>query len=152
MMPNIPLISPPKSQGKRFCAIVYVALALFALSCMQWVNNSVSTTIQNKKHLTQPANYSISAIQDQKHWELGVVKLILMTRNEWPLLKYWVMYHGELIGYENLFIMNGSTDEKCIQFLEDVRDRFGVQVSSTNLNLNRLNNHLNEVANTFREN
>jgi hypothetical protein len=45
-----------------------------------------------------------------------VLKLIMMVKDEWPLLKQWVLYHGELLGFHNLYILDGSSDERSISF------------------------------------
>ena len=39
------------------------------------------------------------------------VKLFTMVKDEVDIIEYWIMYHGKLFGYENLFIVdNMSTD------------------------------------------
>jgi hypothetical protein len=30
---------------------------------------------------------------------------ILMTKNEWPTLRSWVLHHGDLLGFENVHII-----------------------------------------------
>jgi len=75
-----------------------------------------------------------------------VIKLIVMLKDEWPLIKKWVLYHGELIGFDNLYILDGSTDLKCISFLMDARDRLGANVIFTPANLNELAGEMTNVA------
>mmetsp|Transcript_2924 Transcript_2924/g.5149 ORF Transcript_2924/g.5149 Transcript_2924/m.5149 type:complete len:882 (-) Transcript_2924:90-2735(-) len=76
----------------------------------------------------------------------AVLKLIMITMNEWPVLKFWVMYHGDMIGFENLYIMDGSTDERCTSFLRYARDVLGANVIFTTANLNELQALFNEMA------
>jgi len=64
-----------------------------------------------------------------------VVKLILMTMNEWPILEDWLSYHGHLLGFENLYIVDSSTDSRCTSFLRYARDILGANVLFTNTNL-----------------
>ncbi len=53
----------------------------------------------------------------------------MMQKNEVDLLFGWVMHHGDLFGFENLFIFdNGSTSSKSLQILAYATD-LGVHVS-----------------------
>ena len=47
-------------------------------------------------------------------------------------------YHGNLLGFENLYILDSSTDTRCISFLRYARDSLGVNVLFTDVNLNQL--------------
>ena len=75
-----------------------------------------------------------------------IIKIILITKNEWPLLRQWTIYHGELIGFEHLYILDGSTDSRCTSFLVNVRDHLGVNVIFTPTNLNGLNTEITKIA------
>jgi hypothetical protein len=79
-----------------------------------------------------------------------VLKLIMMVMDEWPLVRQWVLYHGELIGFHNLYILEKSSDERCISFLIYARDHLGANVMFTPANLNQLEEELTTVANTVR--
>lgn len=112
----------------------------------------------------------------------AVVKLIMMTMDEWPLLKSWVLvslrcalccdlmlqfsvlrqchnilmltfcdsfcsqYHGHLLGFENLYILDSSTDTGCISFLRYARDSLGVNVLFTDANLNQLESIMTKIG------
>lgn len=78
--------------------------------------------------------------------EHTIFKMITMTKNEWPLLRDWVVYHGELIGFENLYIVDGSTDKESIAFLAHARDHFGVNVVFSSAGLDRLEAQLSQLA------
>eukprot|EP01039_Chlorochromonas_danica_P005640 gene5640-6222_t len=60
-----------------------------------------------------------------------IVKIVVNTRNEWPLIRDWVLYHGEMIGFEHLYIVDNSDEEEVINFLHKVADKFGVNVFFT---------------------
>uniref|UniRef100_A0A7S4ENK5 Uncharacterized protein n=1 Tax=Pseudo-nitzschia australis TaxID=44445 RepID=A0A7S4ENK5_9STRA len=81
--------------------------------------------------------------------DYAVLKLIMITMDEWPLIKYWVMYHGDLIGFENIYIIDASTDSRCISFLRYARDILGANVIFSNLELNEISVLMNEIANNI---
>eukprot|EP00536_Pseudo-nitzschia_multiseries_P012904 jgi/Psemu1/244951/estExt_Genewise1.C_5170001 len=78
-----------------------------------------------------------------------VMKMILITKDEWPMLKSWVTYHGQLVGFEHLYIVDASTDVRCTSFLKYSRDVLGVNVIFSKANLNTVQNVFNEMANNF---
>jgi hypothetical protein len=78
-----------------------------------------------------------------------VVKLIVMMKDEWPLTKHWVLYHGELVGFRNVYILDGSTDPRCLSFLTYARDQLGANVIFTPANLNELTNEINVLVDTL---
>jgi hypothetical protein len=73
-----------------------------------------------------------------------------MVKDEWPLVRQWVLYHGELIGFDNLYILDGSGDDRSIAFLVYARDHLGVNVMFTPANLNELEKELTDVADVVR--
>ncbi len=75
-----------------------------------------------------------------------IIKVVAMTMNDWPLLKDWVIYHGELIGYEHLYVIDGSTHKDCITFLTHARDDLGVNVIFSSAGLNELAGLLSEMS------
>ena len=80
----------------------------------------------------------------------GVLKLVIMTKDEWPILKKWMLYHGELIGFENLYVIDGSADPRCTGFLKQMRDAYGAQVIFSTSGLDKLGAELSEVGNWIR--
>eukprot|EP00553_Chaetoceros_curvisetus_P003864 CAMPEP_0204617556 /NCGR_PEP_ID=MMETSP0717-20131115/4495_1 /ASSEMBLY_ACC=CAM_ASM_000666 /TAXON_ID=230516 /ORGANISM="Chaetoceros curvisetus" /LENGTH=848 /DNA_ID=CAMNT_0051631117 /DNA_START=124 /DNA_END=2670 /DNA_ORIENTATION=+ len=78
--------------------------------------------------------------------ESAVVKIIFMTMDEWPLVKSWVLYHGYLIGFENLYILDSSTDSRCLSFLRYARDHLGANVIFGDINLNELTNVMTDIG------
>eukprot|EP00957_Ditylum_brightwellii_P208925 15359552-Ditylum_brightwellii.AAC.1 len=102
--------------------------------------NRFSESGQNK------LQYWLSNVDWESRPQNAVVKLILMTMDEWPLLKSWVMYHGELLGYENLYIIDSSTNTHCISFLRYARDVLGANVLFSDTNLNEVEALLTEIG------
>lgn len=75
-----------------------------------------------------------------------VLKIVLMNKDEWPWIKDWVNYHGALIGFENLYILDGSIENQSINFLAHVRDQYGVNVVFSTANLNELAMQLSRLG------
>ena len=75
-----------------------------------------------------------------------IIKLIVMSKDEWPLLKQWVLYHGELLGFQHLYVVDGSTDKKTVEFLRNARDHLGVNVVFSKAGLNSIGLALSAVA------
>lgn len=73
------------------------------------------------------------------------MKVVLMTMNEWPLLAWWTFYHGEMLGFENLYIIDSSDDERCIKFLKQARDEFNVNAIFSKSDLNSIVGDINEI-------
>ena len=38
----------------------------------------------------------------RSHAGRKTLKILLMTKDEWPLLRSWVLYHADLVGGSNL--------------------------------------------------
>ena len=74
-----------------------------------------------------------------------ILKIVLMTKDECPPLKEWTMYHGKLVGFHNLYIIDGSTDDHCTWFLLHARDSLGVNVIFSPADLNEIEKELNVV-------
>ena len=54
------------------------------------------------------------------------------------MLKSWLLYHGQLLGFENLYVIDASTNPKCFSFLRYARDVLGANILFNNANLNQL--------------
>mmetsp|Transcript_24210 Transcript_24210/g.52992 ORF Transcript_24210/g.52992 Transcript_24210/m.52992 type:complete len:405 (-) Transcript_24210:541-1755(-) len=55
-------------------------------------------------------------------------------------------YHGDLIGFQNLYILDGSTDTRCISFLRYARDVLGANVIYSTANMNELDRVITRIA------
>ena len=85
--------------------------------------------------------------EDNRPSQETIFKLILMSKDEWPILKQWVLYHGELLGFQNLYILDGSSNQDSVTFLRNARDHLGVNVIFTQANLNELELKMTDIAN-----
>lgn len=94
---------------------------------------------------------SLPRVVDHPAEDHAVLKIVAMTMNEWPLIKDWVTYHGELIGFENLYVIDGSTDIDAIQFLIYARMEWGVNVMFSSKGLDELALTLSNVAREIRK-
>jgi Glycosyl transferase family 2 len=75
-----------------------------------------------------------------------VLKLIVMTKDEWPLIKHSILYHGELVGFEHLHVLDGSSDPRSLEFLRYARDYLGANVIFTSTNLEGLAAEMSYLA------
>ena len=57
-----------------------------------------------------------------------------------------VQYHGYLIGFENLYIIDSSTDSRCLSFLRYARDHLGANVMFGDINLNELERVMDSIG------
>jgi hypothetical protein len=63
------------------------------------------------------------------HGGARTVKVVLMTKDEWPLVRDWVMHHAHLFGAENLYVIDGSSARsRARRFLAGAAARLGVAV------------------------
>ena len=37
-----------------------------------------------------------------------LLKIFMMHKDEWPLIKSWILYHGFNFGFKNLYILDGD--------------------------------------------
>ena len=49
-----------------------------------------------------------------------------MTKNEAPILESSIIYHGELYGYNNIYIIDGSTEQDAITILKDSKWKYKI--------------------------
>jgi len=76
----------------------------------------------------------------------GLLKIVLMNKDEWPYLREWLGYHGSLVGFENIYIVDGSDGLKTINYLAHVRDHYGVNAIFSSANLNEVEAQLSRVG------
>lgn len=60
--------------------------------------------------------------------------------------KYTLQYHGYLVGFDNLYILDGSSKPECTAFLRFARDLLGANVIFTKTNLNQLESVMTSIA------
>ena len=77
------------------------------------------------------------------------LKILLMTRNEWPLLVSWVIYHGTQFGFDNTYVLDSSSDPRCVHFLKEIQ-KVGTNVLFSAANLNTVEHEMNYIFNSLR--
>ena len=51
------------------------------------------------------------------------VSCLMMQKNERSLLEPWILYHGAMFGFENLYVYdNGSTNQECVDLLKKYQE------------------------------
>jgi len=78
-----------------------------------------------------------------------VLKIFLMTKNELLLIEDWIKYHGYLFGYENLYIVDASTDLKVLEIYEKYKDA-GINIIYDKTDLNDLEKQLTFYMHKFK--
>jgi hypothetical protein len=74
-----------------------------------------------------------------------VMKIVLMTKNEFPMIKSWIVFHGSIYGFENLYIIDGSDDSRAIEYLDSVSIKLGVHVQHSQSSLNEIASEFNQI-------
>lgn len=72
-----------------------------------------------------------------------MLKIFLMTKNELELLEDWLKYHGYLFGFENIYVLDGSDDDRVFA----IYDRYKME----GLNVHYSSNGLNDLAKELTE-
>lgn len=73
-----------------------------------------------------------------------IIKIVLITKNEKYLIKDWIQYHGEIFGYENLYIIDDSDDIEVLNYYKTLSN-LPINFYFNKLNLNEVTNKINEV-------
>ena len=76
-----------------------------------------------------------------------VLCLLLLTKDDWPTVRSSVLHHGHLVGFEHLYVLDGSTESsEAVAFLQRARSALGVNVLRTTAGLNTVGAELQRVA------
>ena len=75
------------------------------------------------------------------------MQVYIMTKNEWPLIKSTVLYHGTVFGFGNLYVIDASTDPVVLSFLDTANKQLGVNVIYSKSDLNTVNTEINMLIN-----
>ena len=70
-------------------------------------------------------------------------------KDEWPIGMQSILYHGELLGFSNLYVLDGSEDPKSQAFLVYVRDQLGVNVIFSPTKLDGLSIEMSTLGQTI---
>jgi len=104
-----------------------------------------STDTKNDEELTVFAKTDGIKHGHMLHPYQKIFKFVIVTKDEWPLIRSWILYHAYIFGGENLYVMDGSTNSDQISFLKNAAKRLGVVVFFTKSNLNQLETEMNSL-------
>lgn len=71
--------------------------------------------------------------------------MIVITRNEWTLIRSSVLHHGDLVGFQNVHIIDNS-DDIATDFLEKAASKFGISVTFSSIGLSDEKAHESTAA------
>lgn len=73
-----------------------------------------------------------------------MLKIFLMTKNEFELLEDWLRYHGYLFGYQNIYVIDGSDEERVIEIYQRY-EKLGLNVFYSKAKLDGLASELTQL-------
>ena len=65
------------------------------------------------------------------------VAIMVMTMDDVPFLSRWLIYHGHVFGFENLYVFDGSEGPQK-EYLERVQEQLPINVRHSLVNLNQI--------------
>ena len=78
-----------------------------------------------------------------------MLKLFLLTKNELGLLEDWLKYHGYLFGLENIYVLDGSDDDRVFEIYDSYKS-LGLNVYYSSTGLNGLEKELNQLMHAHK--
>lgn len=78
-----------------------------------------------------------------------MLKLFLMTKNELELLEDWLKYHGYLFGLENIYVLDGSDDDRVLEIYDSYKP-LGLNVYYSSTGLNGLGKELTQLMHAHK--
>lgn len=57
-----------------------------------------------------------------------MVKILTMVKDEIDIVKDWVLYHGSIFGYNNLYIIDNYSQDGTYNMLIDLKNKYGINV------------------------
>ena len=79
-----------------------------------------------------------------------VLKIVLMTKNEWPLSRSWVLYHGLVFGFNNIYVIDGSNDPRQIKYMVYLKS-LGYNILFSQADLNSLEKVISKLMRSLRK-
>ena len=64
-----------------------------------------------------------------------MVKILTMVKDEDDIVKEWVLYHGSIFGFKNLYIIDNFSTDKTYNILLELKNKYNIQIF-------RFNNYL----------
>jgi hypothetical protein len=84
-----------------------------------------------------------------------IVKIILITKNEEYLIKFWIKHHGDVFGYENLYIIDDSDSKEVLDYYHSISHLpIHFYFNQNNIetdNFINIQNQMNQIMNSVKE-
>jgi hypothetical protein len=98
-------------------------MSIDVLRCMLglWLFPERRTAVASDVHhgSSEKNGITLNQFESTREQETMKIRIITMLKNENDLTLPWIKYHGSLVDYENLIILdNGSTDERTLLALK----------------------------------
>ncbi len=145
------LFSTPSGVTTTICSYLNVSYPCASIFDAAWyrANFNIPQSLPDDV-LLQNASTTWLAQGRSLHGGDKVFKLVVMTKDEWPLIRAWVLYHAHFFGGENLYVLDGSTQKEPIAFLKLAAENLGVVVFFTKSNLNQIIYDINTIMTSLR--
>ena len=74
-----------------------------------------------------------------------VFKIFIMTKDEWPTIVSNALHHGHVFGFNNIHVVDGSADQRQIDFLNKIHSNLGVSRYFSSKKLNDLAGYISNI-------
>ena len=107
----------------------------------------IHTDLVNLSQSEALSHYLSQGIREGRAIHAGprVIKIVLMTKNEWPLVKSWVLYHVHVFGASNIYVIDSSDQPEPILFLGEAEQFLGINVFRSLATLYQLESEINSI-------
>jgi len=75
-------------------------------------------------------------------------KIVLITKNDKHSIKQWIDYHGNILGYENLHIIDDSDDVEILDYYKSISS---LNLYQNNKTMDNVLKKINEVMDSVRD-
>ena len=121
---------------------VLAASLFIIIICRLWDRVPFTENSSDDHHSDQSVKRISLSPGNEPH---RTMQLYIMTKNEWPLIKSNILYHGTIFGFENVYVIDASTDPLVLAFLRAAHEKLGVNVIYSISNLNTVEAEMNMI-------
>jgi len=61
-----------------------------------------------------------------------MVKIFTMVKGEIDIVKDWVLYHGSIFGYKNLYVIDNMSRDGTYETLKNLKQKYGINIFRAN--------------------
>lgn len=76
--------------------------------------------------------------------------IILVTKNEWPTLRSWILHHGDLVGFKNIHVLDNSDETASVAYLQQAARDYGVRVTRSKNDMSHKGREVTSTAVAMR--